>query len=77
MEINKKWGGFLSKKNVIKLILAVLSALIAAAQTLEEKEDGSEYNRYNPYDDNMNWETEDFPDGRPSVLLSRKLLFCF
>ena len=53
MEINKKWGGFLSKKNAIKIILAVLSALIAAAQTIEEKEDTTEHNRYSPYEDDI------------------------
>ena len=53
VEINKKWGGFLSKKNAIKIILAVLSALIAAAQTIEEKEEITEYNKYSPYEDDI------------------------
>ena len=53
VEINKHWGGFLSKKNAIKIILAVLSALIAAAQTIEEKEDTTEYNKYSPYEDDI------------------------
>ena len=43
----------MSKKNAIKIILAVLSALIAAAQTIEEKEDTAEYNKYSPYEDDI------------------------
>lgn len=43
----------MSKKNAIKIILAVLSALIAAAQTIEEKEDTTEHNRYSPYEDDI------------------------